>query len=281
MGLGDTWISANLGAMALAVVWGLVWAVPAIHARRNDIVDVAWGLWFPTMVLLVGGAIMLPDPAATPRPALVFALLVVWGGRLSLHIARRALSHTQEDKRYAAWRERFGRHPVLGSIFAIFIPQPLLGVLIAQPVLIAAVVATSDGSLWWLDWVALVVVVCGVLLEATADRQLRRFLARRAAGEEPDRYLTRGVWAWSRHPNYAGDAITWIGFGLFGVAAALDSASEWLVIPAIVGPIVMWWFLRYGSGVPLTERGRAGNAEWDAYTQRTSAFWPRPQRRVE
>jgi steroid 5-alpha reductase family enzyme len=276
----DTWFTVNLGAMALAVVWGLVWSVGAVRNRRNDIIDVAWGLWFPLMVLLVGGAVMLPDPESVPRTVLVFALLVVWGCRLSFHIARRAMSHAQEDKRYAAWRRRFRGHETLGSILAICIPQPLLGVLIAQPVLIAAVVATDDGALWWLDLVALLVTLGGILLEASADRQLRRFLRRREDGRETGRYLTRGAWAWSRHPNYAGDAITWIGFGIFGISASIANDLAWMIVPSVVGPLVMWWFLRYGSGVPLTERDRAGNAEWDAYVDRTGAFWPRPPRQA-
>ena len=276
----DTWMWVNVWGLALAIAWGLVWSVGAIRNKRNDIVDVAWGLWFPVLVLLVGGAVLLPDPEAVPRSVLVFALLVVGGGRLSFHIARRAMSHADEDKRYAAWRERFGRHETLGSIFAIFIPQPMLGVVIAQPVLIAAVVATDDASVRMLDLVALLVVIGGILLEASADRQLRRFLRRREDGQEDGRYLTRGAWAWSRHPNYAGDAIVWIGFGLFGISAALDNGLAWMIVPSIFGPVVMWWFLRYGSGVPLTERGRAGNAEWDAYVERTSAFWPRPPRRA-
>jgi steroid 5-alpha reductase family enzyme len=151
-------------------------------------------------------------------------------------------------------------------------------VLVAQPALIAVDVHHGESNLGLLDALALALVVIGVWLEATADRQLRRFLARRAAGTEERRYLTSGVWSWSRHPNYAGDAITWFGFGVFGIAGALDADAPWLIIPAVIGPIVMWWFLRFGSGVPLTERGRAGHPEWDAYVERSSTFFPRPPR---
>jgi steroid 5-alpha reductase family enzyme len=276
----DTWVSINFGALALAVIWGLVWSVPALLLRRNDIADIGWGLLFLLLALVLGGAVVLFDPHAEPRAVLVLVLLAVWALRLSSHIARRVLAHDEEDKRYAAWRTRFGRRWVLGSIFAIFVPQALLGALIAQPVLIATDVHQGRAQLGFLDGLALVLVVAGALLEATADRQLRRFLARRAAGDEPRRYLTDGVWSWSRHPNYAGDAILWIGFGLFGIAGALDAHAPWLIVPAVIGPIVMWWFLRYGSGVPLTEKGRDGNAEWDAYVARTSVFFPRPPRRV-
>lgn len=155
-----------------------------------------------------------------------------------------------------------------------------IALVVVQPLLIATSVHDGTSRLGILDYIAAMLVIVGIVLEATADRQLARFLARRSPGEEQARYLTTGVWAWSRHPNYAGDGITWIGFGLFGVAAALDTSAAWLVAPAVVGPIVMWWFLHHGSGVPLAERNRAGNPEWDAYVSRTSAFWPRPPRRV-
>ncbi len=278
MGPGDTWLAVVAGAACIALAWALVWSVPAILMRRNDIADVAWGPIFPTIALLVGGVVVAGGFSTTERAAVVLVLAVGWATRLALHIGRRWLSHEDEDRRYAQWRERWGRGWVVRSVLQVFVLQAAIALVVVQPLLIAAAVHEGASTLGALDYLAIVLVLGGILLEATADWQLSRFLARRAAGEESPRYLTRGVWAWSRHPNYAGDAITWIGFGLFGVAGALDTSAEWLVIPAIIGPIVMWWFLRYGSGVPLAERGRAGNAEWDAYVDRTSAFWPRPPR---
>ncbi|MCW2928551.1 MAG: hypothetical protein JWM86_2519 [Thermoleophilia bacterium] len=275
----DTWLSVNLGAIALAIVWAAVWCVPALVRRRNDIADVAWGLFPPFLALVLGGATVAPDWEHLPRAALVLVLVIAWGVRLALHIGRRVASHDEEDKRYAAFRTRFGRHWVAKSIGVIFVPQALLGVVITQPVLIAVTVHRGDSRLCWLDAIATVLVLGGTLLEAIADRQLRRFLARRAAGTEQRRYLTSGVWSWSRHPNYAGDAITWFGFGLFGIAGACDAGEPWLSIPAVLGPVVMAYFLRFGSGVPMTERGRAGHPEWDAYVERTSPFFPRPPRR--
>ncbi len=279
MGPTDTWLAVVAGAAVIALVWALVWSVPAVLLRRNDLADVAWGPIYPTMAGLTGGVVVARDVDDVPRAGLVMLLSVVWAGRLAWHIGRRWISHEEEDRRYARWRERWGTRWILRSVLQVFVLQAAIALIVAQPLLIAASVHEGDSQLGVLDWIAAVVVLAGIVLEATADRQLARFVARRRAGEEDHRYLTSGVWSWSRHPNYAGDAITWIGFGLFGVAAALDTSAEWLVVPAIIGPVVMWAFLRYGSGVPLSERGRAGHPEWDAYVQRTSAFWPRPPRR--
>ena len=278
MGPYETWWWMVAGGAALALAWALVWSVPAVLARRNDIADVAWGLTFPYLALLVGGVVVGFDVANQPRAFIVLVLVIAWASRLAWHIARRALSHDEEDKRYAKMREGWGRHWRVRSVLQVFVLQAAIALVVAQPVLVAVAVHEGDTTLGVLDAIGLVLVLGGVLLEAVADSQLRRFLARRARGEEQRRYLTSGVWAWSRHPNYAGDAITWWGFGAFGLANVVDLGAWWLAVPVILGPLVMTDFLRYGSGVPMTERGRAGHPEWDAYVECTSVFLPRPPR---
>jgi steroid 5-alpha reductase family enzyme len=275
-----TWLAALVGGAAWALGWALVWSVPAILLRRNDIADVAWGLTFPFLALMLGGAVVALDWASEPRATLVLVLVSAWALRLAWHIGRRWVAHDEEDRRYARWREQWGDRWIVRSVLQVFVLQALIALVVAQPVVIAVVVHEGESALGVLDAIATVLVVGGLWLESTADRQLRRFLRRRASGEEQRRYLTTGVWSWSRHPNYAGDAITWWGFGAFGIAGALDAGAPWLCVPAIVGPLVMTAFLRYGSGVPMSERGRAGHPEWDAYVERTSAFLPRPPRRT-
>lgn len=281
MGPIETWTWVVMASLILALAWACCWSVPAISLRRNDLADVVWGLTFPFLALAVGGAAIAPDWQARPRVAIVVVLLSAWALRLSWHVGRRWADLDEEDQRYARWREQWsGRWWRLRSLLQVFVLQALVAVVVAQPVLIAVAVHRGrDAGLDVLDALALVLVLGGLVLEATADRQLARFLRRRAAGETERHYLTEGAWAWSRHPNYAGDAITWWGFGLFGVAAALDAGAPWLVIPALAGPAVMIAVLRWGSGVPMTERGRAGHPEWDAYVERTSPFFPRPPRR--
>jgi steroid 5-alpha reductase family enzyme len=274
-----TWLWVTVSALLLGLAWAFVWSAPAIAMRRNDLADVAWGLTFPYLALLVGGAVVAADWRAEPRATLVLVLVSAWALRLSIHIGRRWSSHEEEDRRYARWREQWGDRWVVRSILQVFVLQALIAVLVAQPVLVAVAVHEGASSLGVLDLLGVVLVVGGLVLESTADRQLSRFLRRRAAGQEQGRYLTRGVWAWSRHPNYAGDAITWWGFGVLGIAAVIELGAWWLLVPVVAGPFVMTLFLRYGSGVPMTERGRAGHPEWDAYVERTSAFLPRPPRR--
>lgn len=272
-----TWLYVLASAFVLALCWALLWSIPALRWRRNDIADVAWGLTFPVLAALTGGVVIVLDPFEVPRASLVLVLVTLWGMRLAVHIGRRAIHHAGEDRRYAAMRASWGRNWWWRSILQVFVLQALIATVVAQPVLIAVNVSDGNDALGWIDLVAAAVFVCGFALEATADRQLRRFVARKQAGEV-EGYLTTGVWSWSRHPNYAGDAILWWGFGLFGVATAVATDAPLLVIPALVGPLVMNAFLRWGSGVPLAERGRAGKPGWDEYAARTSAFFPRPPR---
>jgi len=276
----DTWLQVSGMGLVLVLCWAALWSVPALLWRRNDIADVGWGLTFVMLAMLAGGLVVALDVGESPRPALVLALVCLWGFRLALHIGRRTLTHGEEDKRYAAWRSEWGRTWWWRSILQVFLLQALIALIVSQPVLIATAVSGQSTTLTWLDAIALVVFVSGFMLEAVADRQLRRFLVRKQAGTASTRYLTTGVWAWSRHPNYAGDSIVWIGLGLFGVSTAVANDTLALIVPALIGPLVMAAFLRWGSGVPLTERGRAGQPEWDAYVARTSVFWPRPPRSV-
>jgi steroid 5-alpha reductase family enzyme len=276
----DTWFASLSGALVVAAAWACVWSAPAIALRRNDLADVAWGLEFPLLALLVGGAMLVFDPHAAPRAALVLALVTVWGVRLALHIGLRLVGSDREDHRYAALREQWGDGWVRRSLLQVFALQGLIVLVVAQPVLIAVAVQDDHPALGPLDLVGAVLVLVGIVLEATADLQLAAFRRRRAAGLEQRRYLTSGTWAWSRHPNYAGDAITWCGFALIGVGAALDAGAPLLVVPALLGPALMVWLLRFGSGVAMSERGRAGTPEWDTYAARTSTFVPRPPRRA-
>ena len=275
----DTWFAILGGALVVAIVWACIWSAPAIALRRNDIADVAWGLEFPLLALLVGGAVLAFDWQEVPRATLVLVLVTAWGLRLAVHIGVRVAGHAEEDRRYATWREGWGDAWRWRSVLQVFVLQGLIALVVAQPVLIAVAVHGAETTLGVLDLVAFVLVIAGIVLETTADRQLARFRRRREAGTEQRRYLTTGTWAWSRHPNYAGDALVWCGFALFGVAAALDAGAASLVIPALLGPAVMVWLLRFGSGVALAERGRGGKPEWDAYVARTSTFIPRPPRR--
>ncbi|MFT4265484.1 MAG: DUF1295 domain-containing protein [Nocardioides sp.] len=263
------------GVAAVAVVMTAA-AITAKRQGRVAIVDAAWGAAFVLLaVVLVGvSALLREDSDASPRsswlPWLVAALVVVWGVRLTAHLVVRVLGSDHDDPRY---EEMLGGKatevPFVQIVLKVFALQGVIVLLVAAPLYVVALADVSWS--WWVP-VGVVVWLVGVLMESAADRQLKAYRA------DPDRppLLRTGVWSWSRHPNYFGDACVWWGIWLAGGTAS----TWWLALITSLGPIAMTWFLTAVSGVRLAERRMAGRPGWDEYAARTSVFVPLPPRRL-
>jgi steroid 5-alpha reductase family enzyme len=247
--------SALVPAAALVALWA--WSV---RLRDVSIVDVFWG---PGFALVAWTAVAVAGPS--PRGLLAAALATAWGLRLGVHLGLRRRGHG-EDRRYAAMRAAVGPSFAVRSLFTVFLLQAALLWIVSLPLQASAAGGRTGLSL--LDLAGALLVVAGLAVEATADAQLARFLARPGSRGQ---VMQEGLWRWSRHPNYFGDFVVWWGFGLLGVAAG----SPW----ALVGPALMSALLLRVSGVTLLERTigarRPGYAE---YAARTSAFFPWPPR---
>lgn len=249
-----------LAAAAVSLAAMLALWVASLRLRDVSIVDVYWG---PGFAVIAWTAVAVAG--ASPRGLLVAALTTAWGVRLGVHLARRRRGHG-EDRRYAAMRAaRGGRFPLV-SLFTVFLLQAALLWIVSLPVQAAA---ASGGRLGLLDAAGTLLCVAGIAVEATADAQLARFLARPGSGA---RVMDEGLWRWSRHPNYFGDAVVWWGLGAVGAGGG----APW----TLAGPLVMTVLLVKVSGVALLESTigarRPGYAE---YAERTSAFVPWPPRR--
>ncbi len=249
-----------LGAWPVAALFVALWAV-SVRARDASLVDRVWG---PAFALSAWLQLALA-PDAGPRAWLVAVLTTVWGVRLGLHIHRRNRGHA-EDPRYAAMRARAPRTFPLTSLVTVFLLQAALVVVIGLPF---ASLAASRTPLGLLDALALMVWLVGFLFEVVGDAQLAAFKRDPA---NRGRIMDRGLWAWTRHPNYFGDACVWWGVALFALAAR---APWW----TLAGPGLMTFLLTRVSGVAMLEAGMRGRPGWDAYAARTSAFLPRPPRR--
>jgi steroid 5-alpha reductase family enzyme len=204
------------------------------------------------------------NAAPGPRAWLVVALVSVWGLRLAGYLAWRNRGHT-EDRRYQAIRARNGPNFALKSLWLIFGFQAMLAWVISLP--LAGAVA-GDASLGLLDALGVVVWAVGLFFEAVGDGQLARFKSDPA---NTGRVMDRGLWRYTRHPNYFGDFCVWWGLYLL----ALSAGAWW----SIVGPLIMSFLLLRFSGVRLLERDigerRPAYAE---YVRRTNAFFPGPRR---
>ncbi|HET6570650.1 MAG TPA: DUF1295 domain-containing protein [Solirubrobacterales bacterium] len=258
--------TAGLLALEAGLVFALVTALWAVSVALNDssIVDVFWGSGF---VIVAWAAYVLGD--GTPDRQLLLALLVtVWGLRLTLYLARRNLGKG-EDRRYTAMRRRHKERWPLRSLVVVFWLQGVLMWVVSLPVQVAMNDSTPAG-LGVLDWVGTAVWAAGLVFEAVGDSQLARFKADPA---NRGKAMDRGLWRYTRHPNYFGDFCVWWGIWL----VALATGSAWWTV---VGPVVMSVLLTRISGAAPLERSLAKRREGYAdYIARTSPFFPWPPRR--
>jgi steroid 5-alpha reductase family enzyme len=254
-------LAATLGAAAAVLLAAFaVGALSGVHRH----VDVAWGLAFSAVAATgYGLSAGHGDPG---RRLLVLLLVLAWGLRLSAHIWWRGRG-APEDPRYArmlakAPPERRTWY-ALRTVYAL---QAVIVWLVSLPVQVALLVPRPPGALVWAG-VALWAV--GLFFEAVGDRQLSRF---RADPANRGRVLDHGLWRYTRHPNYFGDACVW--WGLFLCAA--DVPLGWATL---VSPLAMTYLLANGSGKPMLERQLASSKPGYAeYTARTSGFLPWPPR---
>lgn len=245
--------SAMFGLGASALLALLVWAL-SVRLHDVSIVDIAWGF----LVLTPAAVVATLQPG--PRAPVVMALEAAWAVRLSGHIFWRHRGQP-EDRRYRAIRARNEPHFAWKSLYLVFDLQVLLGWVVAAPV---AAAATSTTPWQMLDAIGIAIVIAGLLFEAIADAQLERFKTDPA---QRGQVMQRGLWRYSRHPNYFGECCLWWGFGLIAVAAG----APW----SLVSPLLMTVLLLKVSGVALLEKDiGARRPGYDAYVRRTSAFIP-------
>ena len=229
----------------------------ALVKKDNSVVDIAWGPGFVVVALLS----YFWWPGFETRHVLITALVLVWAARLALHIYLRNKGRG-EDYRYAQWRRTWGRWFVLRSFFQIFMLQGSFLILISYPVVLANLSATKGLS--WLDMLGTLVWLAGFFFEAIGDYQLREF---KQKAESRGRIMITGLWKYTRHPNYFGEATQWWGIFLI----ALSVPGGWV---GLVSPITITFLLLRVSGVAMLEKKYAGNEEFAEYAHRTNAFFP-------
>lgn len=254
---GTDWLLALPWLIGLACV---AWIIATL--RHNvGLVDIFW----PLFLLLAAVHAFLRHPGTDVRGLLVLALVAAWAGRLSLHLALRNWN-APEDRRYQAIRARNQPGFWWKSLYLVFMLQAVLAFIVSAP--LHAAIGAPPLPLSWLDLVGVLLAGGGLLFEAVADQQLARFTADPA---HRGQVMDRGLWRYSRHPNYFGEFCTW--WGLFLIAAA---AGGWW---SIISPLLMSLLLLRVSGVPLLEKDlRQRRAGYAAYVARTNAFFPGPRR---
>lgn len=255
------------GGLAFLVTMAIMLCLWVISLRLKDVsfIDAWWGPGFVVIALFV----LAYASGDGFRPWIIAACVSFWGLRLGLHLFKRWKSGPGEDARYAAMRRKADGNFALRSLYIVFGLQAVIMWVVSLPAQ-AGIAQPSLAPFGALDAAGLLLFVIGFVFETVGDAQLRRFKADPA---NHGKVLSSGLWAWTRHPNYFGDACMW--WGIFVMASA-NTGNLWTVI----GPIVMTWFLVSVSGKALLEHGlkksKPGYAE---YIASTSGFFPLPPRR--
>lgn len=251
----------------LAGLWAALFVLWVVSVRLKDasIIDIFWG---PACAF---GAVATYFRAhgQSPRDLLLVVLVCLWAARLAAHLARRNLGHG-EDYRYREMRKRAGSDASFAkwSLTRVFGLQGLIAWFVSLPVQLGQI--GGDSALGALSFVGVAVFATGLAFEAVGDAQLRAF---KSDSANAGKLMTSGLWAWTRHPNYFGDAAVWTGLTLIALESSYGFAT-------ILSPMVMAHFLINISGKALLERGMARKyPEYAAYKLNTSGFIPLPPKR--
>jgi steroid 5-alpha reductase family enzyme len=251
-----------LAAAAVALLILLTWML-SLAIRDASVIDPVWGPAFVLVALVAA----LAGTGSAARRWLLLGLTAVWGLRLGVHLLRRKLSERHEDRRYTAMRERHPDHFALWSLGAVYAVQGILIFLVSLPIQVAS--QRSSPLSWWVT-LGIGIYLLGLGFETVGDEQLRRF---KSDHHNAGKVMQSGLWRYTRHPNYFGDACVWWGLWLI----VLPAGGTWWTV---IGPLIMTVLLTRVSGKAHLERDigdrRPGYAE---YVRRTSGFVPLPPRR--
>jgi steroid 5-alpha reductase family enzyme len=258
---GSPFIAGVIFVLAFFVI-GL-W-LASIALKDSSIVDIFWGFGCAAMAWIF----FLTSTGAEPRAVVTLILATLWGARLGVYIGAR--NWGGEDRRYARLRQHItdqGRSYVLYSLRAVFLFQGIAMVICTLPLLVA-IATPGDGRLGLLGGLAAAVIAIGLVMEALADWQMAHFRRTRTTQGV---VMDRGLWRYSRHPNYFGEMLVQWGFFLMACAATP------LGIVTIIAPALLSYLITGPMGANLLERRLTKkNPDYEDYIRRTSAFVPWP-----
>ena len=233
--------------------------------KNNGLVDIAWGLGF----VIVGVYSFFASEFQTERAAVITILVALWGLRLGYYLFRRNWSKA-EDYRYVNMRKRWGttKSKYVKIFLNVYLLQLILLFIIAQPII--TVNKSSEMGLGWLDYIGIAVWIIGYIFEVVGDSQLKAFISK---PENKGRLMKYGLWKYTRHPNYFGEATMW--WGIFIIS--LSVPNGWT---GFYSPLIITLLLLFVSGVPLLEKKYKKHPEWPEYEKTTSKFVPMPPKQA-
>jgi len=252
-------------ALAVGLAFLIQWLafIPAYLLQSERFYDLTGGLTYITVTMLA----VLLAPEVDGRSLLLLALVVIWASRLGSYLFRR-IRKAGKDERFDGIKPSFFRFLNAWTLQGLWVSLTLAAAL-------AAITTTVRKDLGIVELIGLLVWAAGFALEAAADRQKSRF---RADPANRGRFIHDGLWAWSRHPNYFGEIVLWVGVAI--IAVPVLRGWQWATL---VSPVFVAFLLTRVSGVPPLEKRAdekwGGEADYEAYKARTPVLVPRPPRR--
>ena len=239
------------------LIYMTVFFIIALIIKNNSIVDIGWGFGFVAVTLILT-AYTWP---ASSRDIIVLLVILLWGIRLSVFIYLRNRGK-EEDFRYAAWRKQWGKNAAWMAFFKVFMLQGIVMWIVLLPVIINF--SGSAKNIGITETAGLIIFLAGFLTETISDYQLARF---KNDPENKGKIITTGLWRYSRHPNYFGEALLWWGIFIITVNTGFGWAG-------ILSPVIMSLLLRFGSGVPMLEEKYRKREDFISYAEKTPVFIP-------
>jgi steroid 5-alpha reductase family enzyme len=270
------WETLQWGVLPALILFALTW-LAAWKIDNWSIVDVVWSYGFAILIALpfaVGAAASgwasLPDRWTDDPLLWLAAAMVLWSLRLGTHLGIRVLGHLdQEDGRYLKMREVHGKR--MAWKMAVFYFQQAIALVVLMLPFYAASTDAEGQRAGVVHVAGLILFLAGLAFEATGDAQLARF---KRDSANRGKVCDVGLWSWTRHPNYFGEFLIWMGFAL------LSFTPNLLGIPGLICAGTLLYLVTKVTGIPLTEQQlvKSKGAAYEAYQARVPAFWPRPPR---
>lgn len=252
--------------MLVTMAYVTVFFIVAQILKDNSIIDMGWGFGF----VLGSWTTLLTTSNPTLLSFIVVGFVTVWGMRLTIRLVRRNWGR-EEDFRYAQWRKEWGDKVVITAFFRVFMIQGIINFIVgsASYAIIKFNQFNFDNWTQGIVYLGLLIAVVGLCFEVIGDEQLRRHI-----NKKEKKLLTTGLWSVTRHPNYFGDILIWVGLYITGLAMLFnDSVSIIYYLVLVISPLIMSTvFIKIST--PLLEQNMAKYEGWEEYKKRVPMLFP-------
>ncbi len=252
--------------VSLFVFFNIAYIIAQVK-KNNGLADMAWGLGF----VVIAVTSLLVSKTYTIYQIVITSLVALWGFRLFFYIGLRNWSKP-EDFRYVNMRNKWKTKVALKAYFIVFMLQMTFLLIVSLPIqLISLIDVELDVFGYIILGIGILLWFIGFFFEALGDAQLKAFKQNK---DNKGKILQTGLWKYTRHPNYFGEALMWWAIGIIGL-----STFSWLSVIGLIGPAFINYLLLFVSGVPLLEKKYKDNEDFQAYAKKTSIFFPLPPKK--